>query len=55
MLNKDLKSGTANLGCYDNGTSYLGKAVQVEPMKPMLKASGTERLTVKYDKTGFKL
>ena len=27
MLNKDLKSGTANLGCYDNGTSYLGYQV----------------------------
>ena len=27
-----------------------GKAVQVEPMKPMSKAPGTERLKLKYDK-----
>jgi hypothetical protein len=26
-----------------------GEAVQVEPMKPMLKAPGTERLKLKYD------
>ena len=27
----------------------LGKAVQIKPMKPTLKAPGTERLTLKYD------
>ena len=27
-----------------------GKAVQVEPMKPVLKAPGTKRLNPKYDK-----
>jgi len=26
-----------------------GEAVQVEPMKPMLKAPGTKRLKLKYD------
>ncbi len=26
-----------------------GRAVQVEPMKPMLKAPGTKRLKLKYD------
>ena len=29
---------------------HRGKAVQVEPMKPTLKAPGTKRLTLKYDK-----
>ena len=30
-----------------------GKAVQVEPIKPMLKAPGIHRLKRKYDKTAF--
>jgi len=28
---------------------YLGMAVQVEPMKPLLKAPGTKRLKLEYD------
>jgi len=32
-----------------NDLLYPGKAVQVEPSKPMLKAPGTKRLKVKYD------
>jgi len=32
------------------GNYYLGRAVQVHPVKPTLKAPGTERLKLKYDK-----
>jgi hypothetical protein len=31
------------------GLSMLGRAVQVEPMKPKLKPPGTERLTLERD------
>jgi len=34
---------------------HRGKAVQVELMKSMLKAPGTKRLKLKYDKTAFKI
>ena len=33
---------------------HLGRAVQVDPIKPTLKAPGTMRLKLKYDKTPFK-
>ena len=39
----------APLHCDTRGRLYLGRAVQVDPIKPTLKAPGTTRLKLQYD------
>jgi len=47
-------SGGGGGGHVGGGAGAVGKAVQVDPIKPTLKAAGTKRLKLKYDGTAFK-
>ena len=46
----DEEESNAKLGAVKPAKSFLGRAVLVESMKPVLKVTGTRRLKLKYDK-----
>jgi len=50
VLRNDGTEDRPKMNCYTSGAANLGRAVQIDPIKPKLAAPGDERSKLKFDK-----